>query len=158
MERNLYYAGCGAENTLTHYGRSKKDGAPGPGSGRYPLGSGGNNRKLKPSVMSDDELRKRISRLNMEEQYATLLARQKERETGGVKKFFTKALDRLGDRAIGIAIDCVVNGIKDAKNNTDMKSLIGKDVYDMDEKTIKRVKDWYINANTISTVRSKMND
>lgn len=28
------------ENYLAHVGRSKKDGAPGPGSGRYPLGSG----------------------------------------------------------------------------------------------------------------------
>lgn len=27
---------------LYHYGRSKRDGAPGPGSGRYPLGSGDN--------------------------------------------------------------------------------------------------------------------
>ena len=28
------------ESYLAHYGRSKKDGAPGPGSGRWPLGSG----------------------------------------------------------------------------------------------------------------------
>lgn len=27
-------------DSLAHYGRSKEDGAPGPGSGRYPLGSG----------------------------------------------------------------------------------------------------------------------
>lgn len=30
------------DNYLEHVGRSKKDGAPGPGSGRYPLGSGDN--------------------------------------------------------------------------------------------------------------------
>lgn len=29
------------DDFLMHYGRSKMDGAPGPGSGRYPLGSGG---------------------------------------------------------------------------------------------------------------------
>jgi len=31
-----------AEDILKHYGKSKLDGAPGPGSGRYPLGSGKN--------------------------------------------------------------------------------------------------------------------
>ena len=30
---------------LMHFGRSKRDGAPGPGSGRYPLGSGKNPKK-----------------------------------------------------------------------------------------------------------------
>lgn len=158
MQSNLYFAGYGTEKALMHYGRSKKDGAPGPGSGRYPLGSGGNNKRQKPSLMSDDELRQRISRLNMEEQYASLLARQKERETSGIQKTIVKALDRLSNRAIDVAIDCVVNGVIDAKNSSDIKRLTGKDVYDMDEKTIKRVKDWYINANTISTMRSKMND
>lgn len=39
--RNLAnYLGVDISDSLQHYGRSKMDGAPGPGSGRYPLGSG----------------------------------------------------------------------------------------------------------------------
>ena len=56
-----------AEDILKHFGVSKLDGAPGPGSGRYPLGSGKNSyqhsgdflsriNKLKKSGMSEKEI------------------------------------------------------------------------------------------------------
>ncbi len=56
-----------AEDILKHFGVSKLDGAPGPGSGRYPLGSGKNPyqhsgdflsriNKLKKSGMSEKEI------------------------------------------------------------------------------------------------------
>ena len=38
----LYFDVFGSNDYLEHVGKSKKDGAPGPGSGRYPLGSGEN--------------------------------------------------------------------------------------------------------------------
>lgn len=51
----------GAERqTLVHYGRSKKDGAPGPGSGRYPLGSGEDPNQHRGDFISRvQELRKK---------------------------------------------------------------------------------------------------
>lgn len=49
-----------AENILMHYGVGKLDGAPGPGSGRYPLGSGD-----KPNQHSGDFL-SRVEKLRKE--------------------------------------------------------------------------------------------
>lgn len=44
---------------IYHYGRSKRDGAPGPGSGRYPLGSGKNGKHLSFfKRYADDDIRK----------------------------------------------------------------------------------------------------
>lgn len=44
---------------LMHYGRSKLDGAPGVGSGRYPLGSGDNpNQRMKSFLTQHSELAK----------------------------------------------------------------------------------------------------
>lgn len=55
--------------------------------------SAANKSKRKVSEMSDDELRARINRLNMEEQYRNLAARQKEASQSPAKKAFLKALD-----------------------------------------------------------------
>ena len=38
----LYFGRADEDLFLAHYGRSAEDGAPGRGSGRYPLGSGEN--------------------------------------------------------------------------------------------------------------------
>lgn len=47
------------KDTLMHYGISKLDGAPGPGSGRYPLGSGKNSNQHRGDFLSRvDKLRK----------------------------------------------------------------------------------------------------
>ena len=46
---NELYLGIPDEELyLAHVGRSKEDGAPGPGSGRYPLGSGANPNQHQP--------------------------------------------------------------------------------------------------------------
>lgn len=48
-----------SEKYLMHYGRSKLDGAPGPGSGRYPLGSGDDSNQHRGDLISRvKELRK----------------------------------------------------------------------------------------------------
>lgn len=80
-----------SNDELYHYGRSKLNGAPGPGSGRYPLGSGddprsekehhkeihpdyarAHDRNTKVSEMSDAELNARLNRLNAEQRYMSL--------------------------------------------------------------------------------------
>ena len=58
MDR-LYFGLPDEDLFLIHYGRSKEDGAPGPGSGRYPLGSGENpNQHVKYKAWSYDETQK----------------------------------------------------------------------------------------------------
>ena len=44
----LYFGRSDEELYLMHYGRGKEDGAPGRGSGRYPLGSGENPNQHVP--------------------------------------------------------------------------------------------------------------
>lgn len=56
-------------------------------------------RKSKSSEsMSDEELRNRINRLNMEEQYSNLLARQKDRDTSKFRKMVGSAFESLAKR------------------------------------------------------------
>lgn len=63
----LSYFGIAKGPSILHYGRSKLDGAPGPGSGRYPLGSGDDAnqhrgdfisryRELKKQGMSEKDI------------------------------------------------------------------------------------------------------
>ena len=44
----LYFGRPDEDLYLMHVGRSKEDGAPGPGSGRYPKGSGENPNQREP--------------------------------------------------------------------------------------------------------------
>lgn len=75
--------------------------------GKRKASEGEPKKKHKLTEMSDDELRQRINRLNMEEQYVNLIARSKERNTGPVKKLCLKALSKIGDKSV----DAVVNGL-----------------------------------------------
>ena len=55
----LYFGIADEDLFLMHVGRSKEDGAPGPGSGRYPLGSGKNpNQHVPTKAYSYDEVQK----------------------------------------------------------------------------------------------------
>lgn len=56
-------------------------------------------------VMSDEELRQRINRLNMEEQYDNLVARKKARDTGKVKKALGDAFEKFGRGLLNTAFD-----------------------------------------------------
>ena len=56
MNEELYFGLPDEELYLMHYGRSKEDGAPGRGSGRYPLGSGENpNQHVQYKAWSYEE-------------------------------------------------------------------------------------------------------
>lgn len=55
----LYFGRADEDLFLAHYGRSKEDGAPGRGSGRYPAGSGENpNQHVRYKAWSYDETQK----------------------------------------------------------------------------------------------------
>lgn len=64
-------------------------------------------RKSKASeelkFLSDDELRSRINRLQMEENYINLLARSKERGRGAVSRVMSKLGDQILSKAIEAA-------------------------------------------------------
>lgn len=109
-----------------------------------------------PREMTDEELRQQINRLNMEEQYANLVARQKERNTGPVKKAIGKALDSIGQKLLGVAIDETVNKISnkgDKGDNFDIDDWKDEDVNKMDVNTIDKVAKWYKNAKIITATR-----
>lgn len=108
----------------------------------------------KPRVMTDEELRQRINRLNMEEQYDNLVARQKTRNTGTAKKLLGEALENLGRKALGVAVDKVIEKISNKGDKFDINDWKDEDVNKMDADTIQKVAKWYQNARSISTNRA----
>lgn len=111
--------------------------------------------KKPTAVMSDDELRQRITRLNMEEQYTNLVARQKERNTGTVKKLLKKAAANLGDRALGVGIDKIIDFMR-SNGKTNIQKWKDADVNRMDLNTIQDVSKWYAQAELITKKREAL--
>lgn len=110
----------------------------------------------RSTVMSDDELRQRINRLNMEEQYDNLVARQKARGTGTAKKLLGEAMENLGRKALGVAVDKIIDKMANKGNKFDINEWKNADVDGMDEDTIQKVAKWYQNAKSITAYRSSM--
>lgn len=122
-----------------------------------PHKSSGKSSK-RPRTMSDDELRERINRLNMEEQYENLVDRQKQRSTSTVKRLLGEAAENLGRKALGLAVDKVIDKMKTdnkvgEKKPFDIKEWRNADVQDMDLDTIQNVVKWYENSQKITKIR-----
>lgn len=80
-----------------HFGVSKRNGAPGPGSGRYPLGSGENPRagKVKASSRDNTEAKK------LKKQQKYLAKRAKElKKTAKYEAKVQKELDKIANQRI----------------------------------------------------------
>ena len=105
-------------------------------------------KKKFPLLMSDDELRKVINRMNMEEQYANLVSRKKDRNKGAIRQRFEQMTNKLVsggiDRATNKALDALFK-----ENDFNVKKWFDKDVKDMDADTIQKVSNWYENAQKI---------
>lgn len=117
--------------------------------------------KKKSSPMSDDELQKRINRLNLEERYADLVSRQKARENSGfkstAKKLLGNAAEDLGRQLLSKAVSKLVDRIAgDKKDRFDIRDFENMDVKDMDADTIAKVSKWYGDALKINSSRSKL--
>lgn len=134
-------------------------------------GNSGNSKSNSPSgdtdkssksafEMSDEELKQRINRLNMEEQYSNLLARQKEKDTSKVKKLLGNAAENLGNKLLGVAIDKIVDKIKDTGKNDsddfDINDWKDVDPLNMDDKTIKKVVTYYQNAASLTKLKGAL--
>lgn len=107
-------------------------------------------------VMSDDELRQRIQRLNMEEQYDNLVARQKARNTSKVKKALGDALGKFGRGVLDVAVNKALDKFFNKDGKFDIDAWKNTDVNDMDADTIQKVSRWYANAQSITKARSAL--
>ena len=118
--------------------------------------------KRQTSAMSDEELQKRITRMNMEEQYENLVARQKQRGTGTVKKLLAEAAENLGRRALGLGVDMVIDKIKESQKKDspkfDPRDWKDVDVDKMDLDTVQKMSKWYSNAKVIASARKDAED
>lgn len=110
----------------------------------------------KSSSMSDEELRQRINRLNMEEQYDNLVARQKQRNTGLTKKLLGEAAESLGRKALGLAVDKFIDKLSNKKDKFDIDDWKTVDIDKMDAETVQKVAKWYESAQKIKTGRTKL--
>lgn len=110
----------------------------------------------RPQVMSDDELRQRIQRLNMEEQYDNLVARQKARNTGKVKKALGDAFEKFGRGVLDVAVNKALDKFFNKDGKFDIDAWKNADVNDMDADTIQKVSRWYANAQSITKARSAL--
>lgn len=115
----------------------------------------------KSTSMSDEELQRRINRLNMEERYEDLVARQKAREASGfkstAKKLLGNAAEDLGRQLLSTAVSKLVDKITGKKDDKfDINDFKDVDVHDMDAETISKVSKWYKDAMSINTSRSKL--
>lgn len=148
------------------YGVGKERGAAGSegqnksDEGNSSRKSGANKTPGKSSrsatEMSDDELRSRINRLNMEEQYSNLVARQKQRNTGIVKNLLGNAAKQLAEQSLSKLVSKLVSKVFDKEDNFDIDDYKDVDVYKLDGKTIKKVADWYTKAGLIERQRSAL--
>lgn len=118
--------------------------------------SSGQGSKRVPE-MSDEELRARLNRLRMEEEYASILARRSEASKSRLSKMANKTISQLGDRAVGLAVDFAVNAItKKKEEKFDINQFKDMDVDNMDDKLIAQVAKWYENAQKIVSGRTKV--
>ena len=117
-----------------------------------------NRSDKRTSEISDEELRQRIQRLNMEEQYENLVQRQKERHTGPVKKMLSTSLESAANKLTNKAMDAALEKLFDRKGNVKNKFNINEwknaDVDSMDLDTIKKVSAWHEAASKIEKHRS----
>lgn len=149
---------------LGHVTGGKKSGSSdskGSGSGAKPATKETGTKtpgkaSRKSSSMSDEELRQRISRLNMEEQYDNLVARQKQRNTGTIKKLLGEAAESLGRKSLGVAVDKFIDKISNKKDAFDINDWKDADVNGMDAETIQKVSKWYQNARSITNARQAL--
>ena len=117
-------------------------------------------------VMSDEELRQRINRLNMEEQYDNLVARKNARDTSKVKKALGDAFEKFGRGLLNTAVDKALEKMfnkedkfkedKFKEDKFDIDDWKNADVNTMDSDTIQKVSKWYQNARSITSAREEL--
>lgn len=122
------------------------------------LTAAGKQRQKKESGsnrLSNEELQKRISRLQMEETYSQLLARQKERNRSRVGKFLGEKLGSFMSQSADAAIRTIINNAT-AQKKPDVSKWLDKDVKSIDPRVFSEVAKWYENAGKITQGQNKL--
>lgn len=113
----------------------------------------------KSTSISDEELQKRINRLNTEERYEDLVSRQNARNNKGfkatAKKLLANSAEDLGRQLLSKAVSKLVDRIGGDKK-FDIDDYKDMDVSKMDSDTIAKVSKWYGDAMKIGTARSRL--
>lgn len=128
--------------------------------------SSGNDEKPKVksvSEMTDNELRDRINRLNMEKQYRQLVAEMTPKKKSTLRDFAVETCKKVGYGLRDVGVDAIVAAAKKRTagngDDFDMKAFtetLKSDINGMDPDTIKQVATWYENAQKITKGREKL--
>lgn len=112
--------------------------------------------KKKAKYMTTEELRERITRLDMEKRYKDLLVQQNPKKTSAMRKLLSDAAMNLGQKALSVAVDKMVDKLN---NKTfDIDEWRNADLNNMDSETVSQVSKWYKDALFISNSRAKMTE
>ena len=110
-------------------------------------------KKTKPSEMTDTELRSRINRILLEKQYNDLVHPKKE---SAVKKLVGEALKSLGRKTLDIGVEELIKAtLKRPKKESSLAELDKLNLNEMDADTLKKAASVYENATKIDAWRSK---
>jgi len=116
--------------------------------------------KRKTNTLSDEELQRRINRLNMEERYDDLVSRKKNREENGLiatgKKLLAESLESFAKQTMMGLATKAANKLLDNSKKFDINDYKDVDVTKMDADTIAKVSKWYGDALKINSSRSKL--
>ncbi len=152
-----------ADGSLTALGRMRyrvggKRGAGETGNGAKASaepGTGqnkGDTKSLKRTItnahtLSDEELRQRVSRLDLEKRYSELVAEQKKRETGTVERLLKEAgTDFLKQSFSKLAAKTSSRLFDTKKERFEIDEYRNADLSKLDLDTLTKIKSWYETA------------
>ena len=141
-------------------GASGKGEGADTGAGTDARGAGGkanHSSPLRTSDLSDDELRARINRLDMEKRYRDLDAALNPKKKSVVKKLLGEAAENLGRQALGKVVSGMVEKAF-AKHETafTLEALGKMDLNQMSPAMLKSAADAFTNAGKIDTWKNKL--
>lgn len=111
----------------------------------------------KPSNLSDEELRSRVTRLSLEKTYRDLEASLNPQRTSAVKKLLSEALQNLGRQALNVGVQKLVKGTIDKpEKQYSLNDVENVDIHDMSPSMLSTAAKIYESAGKISTWRDKL--
>lgn len=152
------------------YGVGKERGGAGEEDGPKTDGHSGGEQKKAAALksvkkeaksarqMDEDELLKRIGRLEREKRYSDLVVEQKKRETGTMERLLKEAGTDFLKQSLSKVVSKTVARIFD-KNEGDFKieKYQDKDTGKLDLGTLQKIKKWYETAGDVENKRDAYN-
>ena len=111
----------------------------------------------KPSDLSDEELRSRVTRLSLEKTYRDLEASLNPQKISVVKKLLGEALQNLGRQALNVGVQKLVKGTIDKpEKQYSLNELEAMDIRDMSPSMLSTAANTYGAAGKINAWRDKL--